>query len=305
MNIEVLLTEAEIADEFAEAMEARDLPEKFFYWTPLSVRAWRNLATGANESLRPTWDALALKAGELTKAFGARVPVISFGAGHGTKDRIILKALHEAGREVKYYPVDASQTLLEIACAGAEDDDCEALGIKADISSPVHLLLAADVSEAPRLFLMVGNTLGGFDPLDQIKHVAACLHKGDILILDAQIAAADPTEPTEVEKNFVFAPLASVGIGADVGELKFVENRDDRHEGLHLMTRRFHAGRDLTMVASGREIHTEKGERIFLNFRYRFTREALRWLLTRHAGLKIKGEIPSADGKFVTAICVK
>ena len=305
MNIEVLLTEAEIADEFAEAMEARDLPEKFFYWTPLSVRAWKDLAAGANESLRPTWDALALKAGELTKSFGARVPVISFGAGHGTKDRIILKALREAGREVKYYPVDASQTLLEIACAGAEDDDCEALGLKADISSPVHLLLAADVSEAPRLFLMVGNTLGGFDPLDQIKHVASCLHEGDILILDAQIAAADPAEPTETEKNFVFAPLASVGIGADVGELKFVENRDDRHEGLHLMTRRFHAGRDLTMVASGREIHIEKGERIFLNFRYRFTREALKWLLTRHAGLKIKGEIPSADGKFVTAICVK
>ena len=110
MNIEVLLTEAEIADEFAEAMEARDLPEKFFYWTPLSVRAWKELAAGANESLRQTWDALALKAGELTKSFGARVPVISFGAGHGTKDRIILKALREAGREVKYFPVDASQT---------------------------------------------------------------------------------------------------------------------------------------------------------------------------------------------------
>ena len=88
---------------------------------------------------------------------------------------------------MKYFPVDASQTLLESACAGAEDDDCEALGLKADISSPVHLLLAADVSEAPRLFLMVGNTLGGFDPLDQIKHVAGCLHEGDILIVDARI----------------------------------------------------------------------------------------------------------------------
>ena len=70
MNIEVLLTEAEIADEFAEAMEARDLPEKFFYWTPLSVRAWKEVAAVSNESLRQTWDALALKAGELTKPFG-------------------------------------------------------------------------------------------------------------------------------------------------------------------------------------------------------------------------------------------
>jgi hypothetical protein len=305
MNIEVLLTEAEIADEFAEAMEARDLPEKFFCWTHLSVHAWKELSVVMNESLRQTWDALALKAADLTKSFGARVPVISFGAGDGLKDRILLKALHSAGREVKYFPVDASQTMLETACAGAEDDDCEALGLKADISSPVHLLLAADVSEAPRLFLMVGNTLGGFDPLDQIKHVVACLHKSDILILDAQIMEENPGEPTEAEKRFVFAPLASVGIGPQDGELKFVENHDDRREGLQLVTRRFQASRDLEMVASGREIHVERGERIFLNFRYHFTRDALRWLLCQHGGLKIVGEIPSADGKFVTVICIK
>jgi hypothetical protein len=306
MNIEVLLTEAEIADEFAEAMEARDLPEKFFYWTPLSVRAWREQAAVSNESLRQTWEALASKAADLTKPFGARVPLISFGAGDGLKDRVLLKALVAAGREVKYFPVDASQTLLETACAGAEDDDCEALGLKADISSPVHLLLAADVSEAPRLFLMVGNTLAGFDPLDQIKHVASCMHKGDVLILDARIAAeGDDVELTEKQKGFVLAPLASVGITAEDGELKFVENNDDRHAGLKLMTRRFQAGRDLTMVASGREVHVERGERFVLNFRYRFTRDAFRWLLSNHGGLKIKGEIPSADGKFVTAICTK
>ena len=44
MNIEVLLTEAEIAQEFTESIEARDLPEKFFYWFQLSVRSWRALA---------------------------------------------------------------------------------------------------------------------------------------------------------------------------------------------------------------------------------------------------------------------
>jgi hypothetical protein len=305
MNIEVLLTEAEIADEFAEAMEARDLPEKFFYWTPRSVRAWKELSVASTESLRQTWEALASKASDLVKAFPGRVPVISFGAGDGSKDRLLLKALLAAGREVKYFPVDASQTLLETACAGAEDDDCEALGIKADISSPVHLMLAADVSEAPRLFLMVGDTLAGFDALDQVKHVAECLHEGDVLILDAGIRNEEVGEPSVEETNFVFGPLASVGITPEDGELKFVENRDDRNSGLYLITRRFQALRDLTAVAGGREIHIERGERIFLNFRYRFTREALRWVATQHAGLKIVGEIPTADGRFVTLLCAK
>jgi hypothetical protein len=302
MTIEVLLTEAEITHEFAEAMEARDLPEKFFYWTPLSVQAWKDLASESHESLRPTWEALASKAVALVKAFPGRVPVISFGAGDGSKDRIILKALLEAKRDVKYFPIDASQMMLETACAGAEDDDCEALGIKADISSPVHLMLASDVSEAPRLFLMVGNTLGGFDPLDQMRHVAACLHKGDILIMDARIHG-EPQDPTAGQQHFAFAPLASVGLTTVDGELKFAENEDNRKSGLYIVTRRFQAARDLTMVASGREIHVERGERIFLNFRYRFTREALRWVVGEHAGLKIMGEIPSADGRFVTIIC--
>jgi hypothetical protein len=304
MNIEVLLTEAEIAHEFAEAMEARDLPEKFFYWTPLSVQSWNDLAAESHESLRPTWEALALKARDLVKPFPGRVPVISYGAGDGSKDRIILRALLDAGREVKYFPVDASQTMLETACAGAEHDDCEALGIKADISSPVHLMLAADVSEAPRLFLMVGNTLGGFDPLDQMRHVAAYLQPGDILIMDARIHGV-AMEPTDAQKKFAFAPLGSVGIGAIDGELKFAENEDKRRKGLHIITRTFNAGRDLTLIASGREIHLERGERVFLNFRYRFTREALRWLVSDHAALKIVGEIPSADGRFVTIICSK
>ncbi|MDP9054291.1 MAG: L-histidine N(alpha)-methyltransferase [Acidobacteriota bacterium] len=305
MNIEVLLTEAEIADEFAEAMEARDLPEKFFYWTPPSVRVWKELAPVANESLRQTWEALALKAAELTKSFGERVPVISLGAGDGVKDRLILKALTAAGREVKYFPVDASQTLLEKACAEAEDDECEALGVKADISSPVHLMLAADVSEAPRLFLMAGNTLGGFDPLDQIKHVASCLHKGDILIVDVRTDVEEEGEPSDVQKRFVLAPLAGAGVAPEDGELRLVENKDDRHSGLFLMTRRFQTARDLTLNVSGREIRVERGERFLLNFRYRFTREAFKWLLTSHAGLTLKGEIPSADGRFITAICTR
>lgn len=304
MNVEVLLTEAEIADEFAESIEARDLPEKFFYWTPLSVASWKDLAARSDEAFRETWGSLGAKAAALVSGFPGRVPVISFGSGDGLKDREILKALKAAGRDVKYYPVDASQSMLELACSGAEDDDCEAYGIKADISSPVHLMLAADVAEAPRLFLMVGNTLGGFDPLDQIKEVGNCLKKGDILVIDANIHAGD-IEPSDEQKRFVFAPLASFGIKPEDGELQFATKPDDRLDGLFITTRRFQAARDLTIRAAAREISLGRGERILLNFRYLMTPEAFRWLLTEQAGLRVATEIPSTDGRFVTAVCIK
>jgi len=305
MNIEVLLTESEIAEEFVESIEARDLPEKFFYWTPQSVKAWQALEARSEETLRGTWQTLAARAADLTKPFGSRVPVISFGAGEGLKDRVILRALANAGREVKYYPVDASQQLLETACAGAEDDDCEALGIKADISSPMHMVLAADVSEAPRLFLMVGNTLGGFDPMDQIRHVAEVVKKGDILIIDTNLHPGTAVTPTEEQQRFVFAPLAGLGVTPDDGTIEFAERPDDRLDGMVMLTRRFMAARDLRLRVAGQEIPMARGERILLNFRYLFTAEAFRWLLTEHAGLRVVAEMPGTNGKFMTSVCIR
>lgn len=305
MNIEVLLTEAEIAQEFVEAIEARDLPEKFFYWTPHSVKRWKELSVRSEDSLKETWESLSAKAANLAQSFGDRVPVISLGAGDGLKDRVILKALVDAGREVKYFPVDASQTLLETACAGAEDDDIEVLGIKADIASHMHLVLAADVSEAPRLFLMVGNTLGGFDPMDQIQQVAEIIKKGDILVIDARLHDGSALPPRIEQQRFVFAALEAAGVTPDDGEVEFNENRDDRLDGLYMVTRRFHASRDLRLQAAGTEVPVARGERILLNFRYLFTAEAFRWLLTEHAGLRVVGEMKSPDGRFITAVCIR
>jgi uncharacterized SAM-dependent methyltransferase len=304
MNIEVLLTEAEIAQEFTESMEARDLPEKFFYWFPLSVRAWRELsADGAFADLERTWDELSGKAGEITRHFPDTVPVVSYGAGDGAKDRMLLKALKNSGREVRYFPVDASQTLLETACAAAEDDEVEVTGIKADISSPMHLVLASDAAESPKLFLMSGNTLGGFDPIEQIKHVAQRLHDGDRLILDAELyhEGNGAVHPRYV--GFTFAPLMSIGVTEEDGEIKFEKKIDERHAGLHMLTKRFHARRDLRITVSGREIQVARGERIFMNFRYQFTRAAFRWLLEKQGGLRVIEEVVSPNGAFVSAVC--
>jgi hypothetical protein len=306
MNIEILLTEAEIAQEFKESMEARDLPEKFFYWFPLSVRAWRELAAnGAFQGLQHTWDAVSGKAPELVQHFPGPVPVVSYGAGDGARDRLLIQALKRAGREVRYFPVDASQALLETACAAAEDDEVEVTGIKADISSPMHLVLAADAAESPKLFLMGGSTLSGFDPLEQVKQIAQQLHEGDRLILDAELFHEDSVafsrHPHYLE--FTFAPLASIGVTEEDGEIKFETKRDERHAGLHMITKRFHARRDLRIAVSGSEIQVARGERIFLNFRYLFTPEAFRWLLEKKGGLKILEEVISPDGCFLTAVC--
>jgi uncharacterized SAM-dependent methyltransferase len=304
MNIEVFLTEAEIAQEFVESIEARDLPEKFFYWFPRSVRAWLELSQNSiTAGLRQCWEGLGASALKLATGNGG-VSVISLGAGDGAKDRMLIQLLEPARRAVKYFPVDASQTLLELACSAAEDAEIETMGIKADISSPMHLVLAADAAESPKIFVMAGNTLGGFDPLDQVRHLAECMHEGDRLIIDAEISheAVLARGEDPAVRRFAMAPLATAGIAEEDGELRFEHKRDDRHAGLHLITRFFRADRDLTLALPG--AHTlPRGERILLNFRYACTPESFRWLLAKHAGLKILEEIRGADGKSILAVC--
>jgi uncharacterized SAM-dependent methyltransferase len=310
MKVEVVLTEADITQEFVEAMEARDLPEKFFYWFPRSAVEWSGLTREPSlyGGLVETWTGLRVQAPALARHFGGRVPVISFGAGEGSRDRLLMNALKDAGCECLYFPVDASQTMIETACAGAEDDDFETTGIKADISSPVHLIYAADAAESPRLLIFSGNTMGAFDPLAEIRYVAQCMKPGDRLIIDGEIF--DPERSMSLRDNpsarkFLGSLLASVGIESADGEMRFNHKTDERREGLHLFTRSFRADRDLSATVAGREIALERNERIGLNFNYTYTPEAFRWLVSEHGGLEILSEYRSPDNRFLTFLCKK
>jgi uncharacterized SAM-dependent methyltransferase len=310
MKVEVVLSEADIAQEFVEAIEARDLPEKFFYWFPRSAAEWSSLTGDADlyGGLNETWKELGAEAPALAQHFGGRIPVISIGAGNGSRDRLLMNALKAAGSECLYFPVDASQCLLEMACAGAEDDDFEAVGIKGDISSPVHLIYAADAAEAPRLFIMSGNTMGSFDPLAEISYIAQCMKPEDRLIIDGEIfdeAKSMARRENPASRQFVGALLASVGIEKDDGEIRFNHKRDDRHQGLHLFTRSFRAARDLSATVAGQEIQLERGELIGMNFQYVYAPESFRWLVAEHGGLEILKEYRSPDGRFLTAMCKK
>ena len=310
MRVDVILTETDITQEFTEALEARDLPEKFFFWFPRSAAEWSALTrdTGLYGGLRETWKQISSDAAELAQHFGKRAPVISFGAGDGACDRLLMLALQDAGCECAYFPVDASQTLLEMACAGAEDEDIETSGIKADISSPVHLVYAADAAEPRRLFIMSGNTMGAFDPLAEIRYLSQCMKPGDLLIVDGEAYDAEQTmarRANPAARKFVRALLSSVGVGEADGEIRYDHKRDGRHAGLHIITRHFHADRDLTVIAAGEEVDLARGERIGLNFQYTYTAEAFHWLLCEQGGLEIVKEYVSPDGRFLTAMCRK
>jgi len=150
--------------------------------------------------------------------------------------------------------------------------------------------------------------MGSFDPLAEIRYVAQCLKPEDRLIVDGEIWDEEKTmarrENPKV-RRFLYSLLGSLGISTTDGAIRFDRKVDSRHEGLHLVTRYFHAARDLSATVAGEEISLERGERIGMNFQYVYTPEAFRWLLTEHGGLEIDHMYPSSDGRFLTAVCRK
>src|SRR6266852_5142260 len=87
-TVRSLLTEKELADEFVAAFASRLLPEKFFYWFPLSVRAWLDLCgDGDYRNYVRSRSLIATSASELAVlAPSGPLEMLSLGSGQGDKD---------------------------------------------------------------------------------------------------------------------------------------------------------------------------------------------------------------------------
>ena len=307
IQIGALVTENDLADEFVSSFRARRLSEKFFYWFPLSVRAWLALCSdGAYRNFVRSRSLIARSAGELARCCSpGPLEVLSLGSGQGDKDLILLEALREHGARLIYVPVDTSQALLEMACGGAIRAGLAAHGIKADFAKPEHLAaLAAEPESAPRLVLLIGNTLGAFDPIAEARELAALLRPGDRLLVDGELYAGDATlagYDNPLNRRFAWAPLHAVGIGDEDGALVFEATDDPRLPGLHLVAKHFRPTRPIAVHMGGEALRLEQGDRLDMNHSYKYAPDTFLRILS-DAGLGAHWQGRSDDQRFLMVL---
>ena len=303
LRLDVLLTESALADRFLQSLDQRVLPEMFFYWFPLSVRTWLALCTDARYRNYARSDALLqTHAKELVaRLVGDQIEVISLGAGQGTKDLHVLKALLSNGRQGMYRPVDSGQMLLEMACKQALQHGVAAQGLKADITDPAHLsALQPGSHTCPRLVMMVGNTLGAFDPVLMLRRLRSLVGQDDILVVDGELGHDDATRAGyehPSNRAFALAPLRSIGLTETDGRLMF-HLSNDVMPGMHRLEKSFRLHDDRTLHVGGEQLHFKAGDCIHMNHSGKFERSRFLSLFTE-AEFEVIEEYLSEDCRFL------
>jgi len=308
IHVEALLTENDLAEQFLAALRHRYLAEKFFYWFPLSVRAWLSLCQSAApyKNFSRSYELIRKHAAEMARRFAAssgKVEVVGLGAGQGDKDLLVLEALRDQGAEAAYRPVDSSQALLEIALASAATSGFAAQGLKADLADPRTAEALAASARERRLYLIVGNTLGVIGPVKFLETLRALLRPQDGVVLDGEIFNSKATlagYDNPLNRQFAFAPLASVGLedGRD-GELVFETKSDAQLDGLHLVSKHFRAARPLAITLAGEQVALSAGQRIDMSSSYKYSSsETFLGMVRETVGLEPLVEYRSDDRHF-------
>jgi hypothetical protein len=158
----------------------------------------------ANPEFRLIFERLA--AGLALELAGERLHVIGLGAGGGSKEAMVLKALHSAGCALRYTPVDAS---LELALSSAEAGLPFAregvFPVAADLrilEEPADTLGEAEVRRVYTAFGIAPNLL----PSRLFGWLSMVLRPGDILLLSANMAplSAEEADFPEAEPSAAY-----------------------------------------------------------------------------------------------------
>ena len=156
-------------------------------------------------------DLLATYGREIVASFGEPLELLELGSGSATKTRIIIEAILEKQKALKYHPIEISpDALMESSLALIASH--ESLVVQAYAADYFSLLRQRELATQDRvLALYLGSNIGNFEPhaaRTLLELLASALKTGDGLLVgydlkkDATILEAAYDDPTGVTSAF-------------------------------------------------------------------------------------------------------
>ncbi|MFH0809350.1 MAG: L-histidine N(alpha)-methyltransferase [Pseudomonadota bacterium] len=289
--------------QLAEHLRRAELPDHFMYLGASGAARWLRLAESPRFDIAARLeDLLGRHVEDFASGLHACCDVVSLGAGSGRKERLILDALVERGGRPRYFPIDVSAELVDMALAAAADVAWGGCGLVA----PVEVLsgFAGKYFGTPMLLCMLGNSFCNHEPDWLLPLLRAQLGPEDHLLLDFHLVPEDheaaeaevmPRYNCQMNRDFNLGPLVERGLSPEACDF-FMEVVPSA--GLGWRTRKAILIKEKARVRCGSEVVVlEAGTELRLGFTYKYVASAVEELVARH-GLEVRSRAASEDAAF-------
>ena len=256
----------------------KTLPPKWFYDAQGSALFEKITELPEYYPTRAERSILRAVAPEIASSSGAGV-LVELGSGSSEKTRLLLDALHEAGKLREYVPVDVSESALVLAgdALAAEYPGLEVHAVVADFEEHLGLPAPDPAGARPRLVAFLGSTIGNMVPAERAAFLARLrgeLRPGDTFLLGTDlvkdpavlVAAYDDAAGVTAafNKNVLAVLNAELGADFDLDAFEHVALWDAADEWIEMRLRAVSAQevrvRDIGLTvsfAAGEEMRTE------------------------------------------------
>jgi L-histidine N-alpha-methyltransferase len=305
--------ERSLADDVLDGLTRpfKELPPKHFYDARGAELFDRICELPEYYPTRAERAILETSSTDIAELTGA-VELVELGSGTAAKTRVLLDALHAAGRLRRYVPIDVTETMVR-DCAEELTREYPGLQVHGVIGDFERHLDRVPAAEGPRIFAFLGGTIGNFPPgsrrrfLRQISRLMGPedhLLMGTDLVKDPSVleAAYDDAQgvTAEFNRNVLLVVNRELDANFDPQDFDHVALFDPANEWIEmrLRARRRHTAlvRDL-----GLAVHFEQGEELRTEISAKFTPERLQGDFAA-AGLRLVRWLTDPDELFALTL---
>jgi len=282
-----LLTKKELERQFCECLIRREMPDEFLYlgdtgsknWLALDESAEFTVATSLTDLLRQSIDAIA-------SHISSKFDVVSIGVGSGQKEQILVETLIRQGLSPKYYPVDVSSELVDVALSRVIDMDVEKVGIVGNLK---QLALLRQCWKPPVLLCLLGNNFCNYEPDTLLSSVYNQLEADDLFLFDCHLFPTDREQQKLAQESFDRAyhnppnvafnisPLTQRGLNPENCSFQLnLINIGSKGEDIFRTIKLIRILRDTTIQCEPGSIKLAAGEIIRMGFTYLHTEKQIR-----------------------------
>ena len=190
----IISGEKSMEERLCESLKSHELPDYLLYTGMGGAKNWLKLDGSETFPVaRQLKDMLEENIASIVRFIPAGMSLVSVGVGSGEKERVLLEELIKknlaekpaSGKvPIRYYPVDISGQLVDIALEKVRDLPVEKKGIVGFIED---MPLLKKHWRLPVLFCILGNTFCNYEPEFILQLVYENLEQGDLFFFDASL----------------------------------------------------------------------------------------------------------------------